>query len=74
MAFKTMIRQLISRWGIMSIELQTAIERDMAVIEENESYEYVDNDEPVIPIAPAVEKPVQEKDPADNAVDQFFNQ
>ncbi len=74
MAFKTMIRQLISRWGIMSIELQTAIERDMAVIEENESYEYVDNDEPVIPITPAIEKPVQEKDPADNAVDQFFNQ
>lgn len=74
MAFKTMIRQLISRWGIMSIDLQTAIERDMAVIEENESYEYVDNDEPVIPITPAIEKPVQEKDPADNAVDQFFNQ
>ena len=46
----------------------------MAVIEENESYEYVDNDEPVIPITPAIEKPVQEKDPADNAVDQFFNQ
>ncbi len=75
MAFKTMIRQLISRWGIMSIDLQKAIERDMAVIEENENYEYVDNDDtPLIPIAPPVEKPVQEIDPADNAVDQFFNQ
>lgn len=74
MAFKTMIRHLISRWGIMSIDLQTAIERDMAVIEENENYEYVDNDDPIIPIAPVVEKPVQEQDPSDNAVDQFFNQ
>lgn len=74
MAFKTMIRQLISRWGIMSIEMQTAFERDMAVIEENENYEYVDNDDTIEPIIPAVENPVQEQDPADNAVDQFFNQ
>lgn len=29
MAFKTMLRQLISKWGIMSIELQTAFENDM---------------------------------------------
>lgn len=28
MAKKTMIRQLISRWGIMSTEMQTAIEKD----------------------------------------------
>lgn len=28
MAFKTMLRQLISKWGIMSIELQTAFEQD----------------------------------------------
>ena len=74
MAFKTMIRQLISRWGIMSIEMQTAFERDMAVIEENENYEYVDNDDSIEPITPPVEKSVQEKDPADNAEDQFFNQ
>ena len=30
MACKTMLRQLISKWGIMSIELQTAYERDDA--------------------------------------------
>lgn len=29
MAFKTMLRQLISKWGIMSIELQMAFENDM---------------------------------------------
>lgn len=28
MAFKTMIRQLISKWGIMSIEMQEAYEKD----------------------------------------------
>lgn len=35
MAFKTMLRQLISKWGIMSIELQTAFEQDTVV---NEDY------------------------------------
>jgi recombination protein RecT len=43
MACKTMLRQLISKWGIMSIELQTAIEKDMAVIDETGKVEYVDN-------------------------------
>ena len=45
MALKTMIRQLISKWGIMSIDLQTAIDKDMAVIHEDMSAEYVDNRE-----------------------------
>lgn len=43
MAEKTMIRQLISKWGIMSIEMQTAYEKDMAVIDENGNPVYVDN-------------------------------
>lgn len=47
MAFKTMIRQLISRWGVMSVEFQTALENDMAVIE-NDKPRYVDN-EPILP-------------------------
>ena len=34
MAKKTMLRQLISKWGIMSIDMQTAIENDMAGITE----------------------------------------
>lgn len=45
MALKTMLRQLISKWGIMSIDLQTAIDKDMAVIHEDMSAEYVDNRE-----------------------------
>lgn len=43
MALKTMLRQLISKWGIMSVEFQTAFERDDAVIGENNSFEYVNN-------------------------------
>lgn len=45
MAFKTLLRQLISRWGIMSIELQQAYEGDMAVINEDGTKKYVDNDD-----------------------------
>ncbi len=45
MALKTMLRQLISKWGIMSINLQTAMDKDMAVIHEDMSAEYVDNRE-----------------------------
>ena len=43
MAYKTMLRQLISKWGIMSIEMQEAYTKDMATIKENGDYEYVDN-------------------------------
>lgn len=45
MAFKTMLRQLISKWGIMSIDMQSAFESDMAVIREDGSKEYVDSTE-----------------------------
>lgn len=43
MAYKTMLRQLISRWGIMSIDMQTAMDKDMAAIHDDGSVEYVDN-------------------------------
>ena len=45
MAIKTMLRQLISKWGIMSIEFQKAYEADMGVIREDNSVEYVDNED-----------------------------
>lgn len=44
MALKTMLRQLISKWGIMSIELQSAVEKDMSVIHENGAAEYVEGE------------------------------
>lgn len=44
MAYKTMLRQLISKWGIMSIEMQLAVDADMAVINNNGTKNYVDNE------------------------------
>lgn len=52
MACKTMLRHLISRWGIMSTELQTAFESDMAVIHEDGTKSFVDTEE-----APALAAP-----------------
>lgn len=45
MAYKTMIRQLISKWGMMSIDMnmQKAFESDMSVVKEDGTYDYVDN-------------------------------
>lgn len=43
MAIKTMLRQLISKWGVMSVEFQKAFEADMGVIDEKGTVEYVDN-------------------------------
>ena len=42
MAYKTMLRQIISKWGIMSIDMQNAMESDMAVIHEDGTKDYVD--------------------------------
>lgn len=45
MAKKTMLRQLISKYGVMSIEMQNAYEGDMAYIKDDGTKEYVDNKE-----------------------------
>ena len=52
MAYKTMLKQLISKWGIMSIEMATAMDADMTVINEDGTKNYVDNDLEVIDIPP----------------------
>lgn len=43
MAFKTMLRQLLSKWGVMSIEMTDAFDSDMAVIGADGKTSYVDN-------------------------------
>lgn len=43
MAKKTMIRMLLSKWGIMSVEMQQAYINDMSVINEDGTVRYVDN-------------------------------
>lgn len=65
MAFKTMLRQLISKWGIMSVEFQTAMSNDMAMIDENGQPQYVDNQEDVIEaeVSTVREEPNQNNDP-----------
>ena len=46
MAIKTMLRQLISKWGIMSIDFQKAYEADMGVLRPGtDKIDYVDNDD-----------------------------
>lgn len=64
MAYKTMLRQLISKWGIMSIDLQSAVDADMAVIREDGSVDYVDN-VPDEVCATAAVSPVKESDQGD---------
>lgn len=56
MACKTMLRQLISKWGIMSIEMQRALENDSAVISENGNIDFID-----APSEPSME-PVEDTD------------
>ena len=43
MALKTVLRQLLSKWGILSIEMQTALTSDMGTIREDGTVDYVDN-------------------------------
>lgn len=65
MACKTMLRHLISRWGIMSTELQTAYENDMAVIHEDGTKSFVDTEE-----APALVAPEETAAPDPNSTVQ----
>jgi recombination protein RecT len=43
MACKTMLRQLISKWGIMSTDMQIAYQADQSVINADGSVDYIDN-------------------------------
>ena len=84
MAYKTMLRQLISKWGIMSIDLVQAIDADMAVIREDGSADYVEMEEPpkdnvVAEQAPEElqEEPTVQESPealGNNVEDDFFHQ
>jgi recombination protein RecT len=45
MAIKTVLKRLISKYGIMSIEMQKAVLSDQAIIDENDNLIYADNPE-----------------------------
>lgn len=79
MALKTMLRQLISKWGIMSIDLQNAIAKDMAVIHEDGKTDYVDEvsteDDRVVSeqeLHEVKEEPVKAVQPSDDIEASFF--
>ncbi len=64
MAYKTMLRQLLSKWGIMSTEMVSAIDSDETVINEDGTKTYVETDEIVdAPVTPAPEPDKEEKKP-----------
>lgn len=44
MGIKTVLKNLLSKYGILSIEMQDAIEKDQAVIKDDGTPVYVDND------------------------------
>ena len=73
MAYKTMLRQLISKWGIMSIDMMTAMDSDMAVIHEDGTKDYV---ETVIPEDDIVSEQdmneVEQGDAVDEGQQTFF--
>lgn len=62
MAYKTMLRQLISKWGVMSIDMMSAMDADMTVINEDGTKEYVDNEPDIIDMeTPEQPEPQEEK-------------
>lgn len=68
MAYKTMLRQLISKWGIMSVDMVNAFENDMAVLNDDGSKFYIDTDETEEAVEeieePITEDQTEEIDPA----------
>lgn len=63
MAYKTMLRQLISKWGIMSIDLQNAFEHDMTFTDESGTVNYVQADDVIdSPTADEKEETTDETD------------
>lgn len=65
MAYKTMLRQLISKWGVMSIDMVTAMDADMAVINEDGTKDYVETEAEAevidVPSEPVQEAPAKTK-------------
>lgn len=71
MAHKTMLRQLISKWGVMSIDLQTAFDGDGAVV--TDSGEFLHVEDAALP-APTEQEydavPYEEPEPAQERAKQ----
>ena len=64
MAYKTMLRQLISHWGIMSIDLVRAFETDYTIEAEDGGRTFVETEDIALP---GQTEPEPEQEPAMNA-------
>lgn len=70
MAYKTMLRQLIGKWGIMSIEMQRAFDDDMTFEAQDGTRNYVETEEyvaesPAVEVEPKKEEPKVEQPKAE---------
>ena len=72
MAEKTMLKQLLSRWGIMSTELMQAIDADEAVINEDGSMNYVETEEIIDAQTTPASEPVKAEAPAEDPAAALF--
>ena len=63
MAYKTMLRQLISKWGVMSTEMQSAFERDMTFETTSGDVQYIEPDDNIIDMQPIEETPTEPTPP-----------
>ena len=69
MALKTMLRQLISKWGMMSVDMEKAYQNDMSIQDENGNPIYVDN----VPDDPEPAVDVMAADVVDSTAEEVKN-
>lgn len=76
MAYKTMLRQLISKWGVMSIDMQKAYEFDMSEVKADGTKAYVENDDFIVDTeeTPQPQETVQDDDTSGNVAGVLFNE
>ena len=70
MAKKTMLRQLISKWGIMSIDMQQGFVQDSKFIQMDNSGSFVSEEDDPVPPETITEQPEQEEEPTTESVEQ----
>ena len=71
MCEKTCIKRLLSKYAPLSVEMRDAIVSDSAVLGENNSVRYIDNEEDAIDLekAAAVQKAFEDFDSAEEVKD-----
>lgn len=72
MAMKTMLRQLISKWGIMSIEMITAMDSDMGIIRQDGTVDYAETEDANVVYEQETE-PAEEPKQTGSAAAALFN-